>query len=365
MPLTDIQIRKLASPAKGQRTYFDDGLPGFGVRVSQGGSKTFVVKYGRERRLRTLGRYPELRLKDARSQAMEWMAANRATERRPGATLKISGAIELFADHNRKKNRERTGRDYDRYLTQHLPTRSLAELTRSDIVDVMRALSHVPGTQRQAFMAIRAFLNWCVRNDYLQASPIQGYNPISTPKPRDRILSEEELAILYRHCSDTVFHRIIRMLVLTGQRRGEVSQMQWDWIDGDTITVPGDVAKNGHAHTFPIGPLTSELLNQSANESELVFPGQRGPWNSWSKHKKKLDVLSLEPWTLHDLRRSMVSLHAKLGTPVTVAEKLVNHVSGTLGGIVGVYNRYDYMSEMKDAVSRYEAHIGKLTLGQN
>lgn len=360
MPLTDLQVRKLPPPAKGQRTHFDDGFPGFGVRVSQGGSKTFVVKYGRDRRLKTLGRYPELSLKEARSKAMAWMAAHRAIERKPGTVLKISDALELFAGHNRSKNRERTARDYERYLTKHLPSKPLDQLTRREITDVMRSLSHVPGTQRQAFMAIRAFLNWCVRNDYLQASPIQGYNPISTPPPRDRILSEVELAALYRHCSETVFHRMIRMLILTGQRRGEVAQMRWDWIDADTITIPSEIAKNGRAHTFPIGPLTTELIHSSANDTDLIFPGSRGPWNSWSKPKKKLDALALEPWTLHDLRRSMVSLHAKLGTPVTVAEKLVNHVSGTLGGIVGVYNRYDYMAEMKEAVSRYEKHVARM-----
>jgi integrase len=134
---------------------------------------------------------------------------------------------------------------------------------------------------------------------------------------------------------------------LTGQRRGELTAIQDDWIT-DVITFPATVTKNKHEHVLPYGEFTKQFLKPYS-------------FNGWSKSKKRLDkAIEIPHWTIHDLRRTMATIHAELGTPVHVTEKLLNHVSGTHGGIVGIYQRHAYLPEMKKAVETYETYIAKL-----
>jgi integrase len=164
------------------------------------------------------------------------------------------------------------------------------------------------------------------------------------------------------------FSTIVELLLLTGQRRGEIAGLRAEWIDWEkrTITLPRQITKNRREHTFPFGKQTEELLRRGKTTG-LLFPargtdGER-PFDGWSKCKAKFDAACPLPyWRLHDLRRTFATNLAALGVPVHVTEKLLNHVSGTTGGIVAVYQRHTYQKEMREAVDLWEDSLAALAL---
>jgi len=189
---------------------------------------------------------------------------------------------------------------------------------------------------------------------HLTENPIANIRTQGHVKRRDRILSDEELKQVFLHTKEVEkpFGTIVQLLILTGMRRGEVVSLQPEWIT-DVITIPATHTKNGREHTLPYGAITKPLLE----ELPLTF-------NGWGKSKKRFDKdLEVEPYTLHDLRRTFASNHARLGAPIHVVEKLLNHVSGSLAGVAGVYNRYSYLDEMTEACNNYEEWLSSLCSG--
>jgi integrase len=191
---------------------------------------------------------------------------------------------------------------------------------------------------------------------------------------RERVLTGEELAAVYTAARDYPypFGPIVALLVLTGQRRGEVAALRWEWIDTDQrmITVPSSITKNKRAHRFPYGDSVAAVLANLPELNEYVFPSSRGHvrhqpttvFNGWSNAKVAFDqrLEHVAPYTLPDLRRTFSSNLAALGTPIHVTEKLLNHVSGTLGGVAAIYNRHTYIDEMREAINAYEKHLNSL-----
>ncbi len=187
-------------------------------------------------------------------------------------------------------------------------------------------------------------------------------------KARSRTLSDKELRIVWKRAEEYgyPYGRIVQFLILTGQRRGEIAGLQWKWINDDKIVFPQGFTKNKREHRVPIGPLTKRILDELPQLSENVFPARTSTgttFSGWSKSKRHFDKpLDMSPYTLHDLRRTYSSNLAKLGVPIHVTEKLLNHVSGSISGIAAVYNWHTYTEEMREAVEVYEAHIITLIL---
>ncbi|MEP2123859.1 MAG: tyrosine-type recombinase/integrase, partial [Lentilitoribacter sp.] len=372
MRLTDIAIRQLKPPEKGQKTHMDDAMPNFGVRVSQGGTKTFIVMAGQTRQRITIGRFPVITIAEARTEAKRLLAERTLGKHRP-KTVTFAEARERFLDHAKAKNRPRTVKDYTRLL-KHFPfarTR-LADISRHDIARQLDTLTGTPSERDHALVTIKVFFNWTVSEGYLDHSPCQGLRQKRPYRPRERILSPDELRAVWK-ASEAVkghFGTITRLLILTGQRRSEIASLQWEWIEGDTITLPSELTKNRRTTVFPFGELTATLLSTipRLEGSPYLFPASRQRtdattvFNGWGKPKALLDNQSgVTGWTLHDLRRTYSSTMAYLGIPQILVEKLLNHVSGgTQSPISRVYNVYEYLDEMREAVSTYEGHLKKI-----
>jgi len=368
MSLTDLQIRKMKAPAKGQKTYFDDALKNFGVRVSQGGAKAFVVLLGPKRRRRTLGRYPELSLSDARLLAKQAQVEDALTQPStlgPLPDISFDDAKVRFLADCDIRNKPGTVREYRRLLNRHFEfPRNLAELSRADIMKTLDKLQATPSEQQHAFVAIRTMMNWCRKRGMIETSPVP---PLTfSAKTRSRILSDDELRAMWHRAAEFgyPYGRIIQILVLTGQRRGEIAGMRWNWIGEDTLTLPQGFAKNKREHVIPLGSMTLDILEQLPESGGLLFPARSRedrPFNGWSKSKRVFDKpIDVTDYTLHDLRRTFSSNMARLGVPIHVTERLLNHVSGTVSGVAAVYNRYSYMGEMREAIARHEEHIANL-----
>lgn len=368
MRLTDLQIARIKPPKKGQKTYFDELLPGFGIRVSQGGSKSFVVMYGTGRRLKTLGRYPKLSLRDARVAAKN-VQSNIAllTPQSDFALnpIQFDEARRRFLEESATRNKQSTTQAYRWLLERHFHfEKKLTEITRIDIMRVLETLIHTPSERQHAYVAVRTMMNWCVRHGYRETSPVPQLRFRNSP--RVRVLSDGEMRTIWQRADEIEYPygRIIQLLMLTGQRRGEVAALRRNWIDGRFITLPASITKNKREHTFPIGPATASIIRDIPSKTDLLFPArgnEKSPFNGWSKSKRSIDSsIEIEPWTLHDLRRTYSSKMAELGVPIHVTEKLLNHVSGTVSGIAAVYNRYSYLDEMQKAVSKFENKIASI-----
>lgn len=334
--LTDITIQKLPIPEMGQRVYYEP--TGLGLRVSQGGAKSFVVQIGPERRRKTLGRYPQMTLKEARVAAVTAI-----TYYNPEVENAYSDeVISVYLSHCEKKNRASTVAGYRKILRRYFPIAPIRSIDRIKIVRIFRTLGDRPGQLHHVTASFQAFLNWCVNNGYLDFNPIAGLRNQGYSKPRERVLDENELTAIWNALPDDRFGAYVKLLVLTGQRRSEIPFIR---IDGDTAVIEGAHTKNGKRHAFPVGPLTIDTF-------EAVT------WNGWGKSKSRLErATGVTDWTYHDLRRTFASNHARLGTPIHVIEKMLNHVSGTISGVAAVYNRYSYMDEMRVACLRYEDWI--------
>ncbi|WLB21919.1 site-specific integrase [Bradyrhizobium japonicum] len=368
--LTDASLRALPVPAKGQRTYFDEAVPNFGCRVSQGGTKSFVVQLGADRRLITIGRYPLISLAKAREEAKRLLAERTLGRFRP-QSIPWDEALELFLARCTQKNKPRTVKDYRRLLKRHFPfgRRKVSEITPQDINHRIDRLRGTVSEQNHALVAIKIFFAWAQRRHYVQHSPCEGMQIVKR-QPRTRVLSSEELAAVYGAATQVgyPFGAIVQLCILTGQRRGEIVQLRRSYLSGDTVTLPPSVTKNNRTHTFPIGNMARSVIQDIPGDDDLLFigTGGKGIFSDWSKKKTAVGILIAEsghdvlPWTLHDLRRTFASGLASLGIRLEVIEKLLNHVSGSFAGVAGIYQRHSYLEEMRVAVDAWEKHIASL-----
>ncbi len=362
MRLTDLSIKRLKSPASGQKTYFDDALRGFGVRVSQGGTKSFVVVAGTARKRRTIGRYPDYSLADARKEARRILGNASFEDMAQRPSVPFTGAKDRFLADAESRTKPRTVSEYRRLLNRHFSyDKSLHEITRQDIMRVVEGLRPTPVEARAAFVAVRTMMNWCHKHGLIDTSPVPRLS-FST-QARTRVLTDNELKIVWRRAEayGYPYGRIVQLLILTGQRRGEIASLRRSWMDGNTIVFPAGFTKNKREHRMPMGPMVEEVISALPSDTDLLFPSRLSdsdPWNGWSKAKRMFDKpLQMAPYTLHDLRRTFSTNLAKLSVPIHVAEKLLNHVSGTVSGIAAVYNRYSYDEEMKEAIFAYEEYL--------
>jgi integrase len=362
--LTDLTLAHFQTPER-YVDLWDKTLPTFGVRISPKGTKTFVVKIRNGRR--SLGRYPLLSLSEARIEAKRLLAERTLGRLRP-TSVTFAEAVERFIEEKTKSRRPNTYEAYRWHLTR-LPFKCyLTEISNDDIAHALKRITS-RSTYDHALVAARIFFNWAMKRRYIEHNPTFGLSPHGTPE-RSRILTDRELKSVWR-AADVIgghYGTMIKLLILSGQRRGEIAALQTSWISHQqkTIVFPASATKNRREHCFWAGSLTLSLLTTASNQ--LLFSARGNSSNTfsgWSKSKFQLDKLcGFDDFTLHDLRRTFASNHARIGTPIHVVEKLLNHVSGTISGVAAVYNRHTYETECRAAQEKYEAWFVENVLGQ-
>lgn len=361
VPFSDAFLRSIAPPPTGQIDYWDASFSGgcFGCRVSQGGAKTFVLK--KDNRRQSLGRFPHISLARAREAARVLLAERTLGRVRPHA-VPYTIAVERFIEDKRRNRRPKTCVEYERLLRRLKFPSALCEITHHE---AQRQLGRVtaPSEYNHALVVAKVFFNWCRKRHLIEHNPLDGLSQNST-KTRDRVLTTCEIKRVWETAHDLgKFGIIVRLLILTGQRRGEVAALRPAFFKDRICTLPESVTKNKREHSFPIGDLSASVLPPLNNlqPDGLLFPARgkpEHPFNGWSKSKRQLDAQSrVQQWTLHDLRRTFRTIHAKIGTPPHIAERLINHVAGVASDVQQIYDRHRYLDEMRDAVQRYEAHL--------
>jgi len=368
---TDIAIKALRAPEKGQITYLDASLPAFGLRVSQGGTKTWTVVHGENRKRITIGRYPVIALQQARVEAKRLLAG--ITLNGHGVGMRFEEALSSFlATHCAVKNKPGTAKETERLLRKHflpsLKNRRLEDISTQDFTSIVDRALDTPSEAQHAFTAGRTIFRWAVRRRYIKHSPADGLVTPSKSVARDRVLSDDEISRVYLTAQRRgyPFGTIVELLLLTGQRRSEIGSMRQAYIDhgAKLITLPASLTKNGREHTFPFGDLAARALREASANGELLFAA-RGTTDrtfcGWSKAKLAFDrECGIDHWTLHDLRRTFSTVHARIGTPPHITERMLNHQVGTLTAVAKIYNRYSYLEEMREAMFNYEQELTRI-----
>ena len=231
-----------------------------------------------------------------------------------------------------------------------------------------------PSEASHALVAAKVFFSWCVRHDYLDRSPCEGLRAPQSQASREQVLSDEELkSVLSQAVLEPYpWGPVLRLLVLTGLRRTNVAQLRWEYFDRAQrfITLPAEVTKNKRQHIFPYGDLTAAVLADLPRVGDHFFPASRSHvrgkpttvFNGWPKAKAVFDaqLSNVAPYTLHDLRRTFASGLQRLGIRLEVIEQLLGHVSGSRAGVIGVYQRYDFLPEQRQAVQLWEEELQSL-----
>jgi integrase len=361
--------------------YWDAGLPGFGVKVTPKGRKVFLVMYrlaGAGSRLRkyTIGPYGRVTLAMARAQAQKIFAARldgrdpaeeKKQSRRRLVVDRIDDLVETFIQE--RLSQIRTARRITNLLRRdvisHWGAKSIHEIKKRDVIDLVTEIS-----QRNAHASYRllktlkTFFRWCIGRAVIDFSPADGVQSNWREVSRDRVLTDQELAaiILAAKQMPRPYAGIVEFLALTGQRREEVAQLKWHEIDEQarTWSMPAERSKNNKAHIIHLSEPAWEVISGHRNEAGgFVFATSRGKhFQSFNTYKRVLDRLcGVTNWRLHDLRRTVVSGMARLGVPPHVADKILNHQSGTISGVAAVYQRHEFLPERKEALDRWGAHV--------
>lgn len=345
--LTDLAIEKL-KPSKSQITYWDVALPiGFGIRLGAR-RKTFILIDSSGKRIK-LGLYPHTTLAEARAKALD-------TRHGPKNDLHQGPPLsQSVSDYIRSHTGSpRWIKEQHRLLTKHLlsrhPTASAAEITTTDILKITDALKDTKSEQLHAFRAIKALYSWLLRRKLIRSSPLESLPLPAKETKRSRVLSYEELKKIW-HATEqpTPFNIVLRLCLLTGQRKGEISMSPVPPSTASTFTIPASLAKNKTEHSLPLSARSLALLRSLS-----------APNRTWSKPKKNLDELSgVRGWTIHDLRRTFATNLAELQVEPHIIERLLNHSTGAISGVAAIYNRFHFMPQMTAALERYENELVK------
>jgi len=337
--LTDLGIRSLKVG-----TYFDERTPAFGIRVGKNTKTWIVLKEPNRTKLR-IGHYPSLSLADARKKALVALGSPHEASTAPT----FPKAREQYLSQGQWRPHSRY--EITRTLNRHFHwTKTIDKISSRDITEAIEKIE-ASSEAAHAFKDIRSLFNWCVPR-YIKISPCAGLKPPARYIPRERVLTDEELCAVWRaaEAMNNIYGTTICLLILLGQRIGETSKINKEWIDKDlNLTIPAAITKNGKQHTIPVPKMAAPLIEKL------------GPFVGYGKCKARLDKISgVTNWTHHDLRRTYATNMQKLGVRLEVTEMLLNHVSGSRGGIVGVYQRHTYTDEMRAAVSGWEKRLTQL-----
>jgi integrase len=382
---------------EGKREHFewDDDLPGFGVRLRRSGMKrtssTWVVQgrlNGLTRR-ESLGDVRRITLDDARAAARKWFAkvelgvdpaAQRKEAKAKAAATKLTleAVAERYLDDKQDTMRASTYKAAEQYFTVHwkpLRNRPVESIKKADIASRLQELIKERGrtSAARARDYLRAMFSWAMREGLCEANPVAATNdPAEGIPARDRVLSDDEVRMIWNACRDDDFGRIIRLLLLTGCRREEIAALKWSEINLDTglLTIPGERTKNHKTLELTLPPLALEILEsvpRRADRDYVFGSNGRGGFSGFSYSTIALNGRIIESegkalarWTLHDLRRTFRTGLGKLGVAPHIAELCINHVKG---GVEAIYDRHRYQREMAAALALWADHIRSIVDG--
>lgn len=424
--LTKAGVEKLKADPKRRLEIPDGLLTGLYLVIQPSGKKSWAVRYRHfsKPKKMVLGAYPAFDLPAARKAAQEALrkvqqgndpasekqtAKKLARDTEEADRLKFGNIVRTFITrHAKVENRSwrETARTLGLVADKSRPDlrndpkafvmlkgglvekwgyRPITDITRAEIIAWLDTIVDrgSPIMANRVFAALRKLFNWAISRDLIQDSPCAGIKPPAKEMARDRVLSDDEIKTLWRGCEKLgyPFGAMFKLLLVTGQRREEVAALTWKELDLENAlwTIPRTRVKNNKEHTVPLNACALALLRNlpRISQSEFVFTTTgMTPASGISKAKARLDDFmvaklddgadgfELADWRLHDLRRTVASGMARLGINLPVIEKILNHTSGSFGGIVGVYQRHEFSDEKARALEAWGSFVEELVEGK-
>jgi integrase len=391
---SDLTIKGL-SPAAKRVEYPDERVTGLYLVLQPSGARSWAVRYrvdGAPKKL-TLGSYPAVDLTTARKRAQAAIgevaggkdpaaakqasrtAARAASEAQADRVEHVVGRfIERYA-----KNKTRDWRNTERMLKVDVVGRwggkRLSQITKADIRAMLDAIAigrKKPIQANRVFAQLRKLCAWAVQNDYIERSPCDGVAAPSPETRRDRFLSDDEIRLAWGAFGATgwPFGDIAKLLLLTGARRDEIAEGRWSEVDlaAKTWTLPGARTKNKREHIIPLSDAAMAIIAQLPRIGDkpdgfIFTTTYRSAVSGFSRAKLAIDKATgafAERWTFHDLRRTVATNLQKLGVKLEVTEAVLNHVSGSRAGIVGIYQRHDYAGEKRAALDAWADRVAQI-----
>jgi integrase len=401
--LTAAAVERLKPPKSGATDYFDSAYPGLALRVTANGVRSWTYfgrVHGKLKRA-TIGRYPDLTLAKARAKAGETADAMRAgadptaEKRRERRESKGKDNFETIARDwlkrdqggNRSKDevkriieREALGIDKDGKSTgKGWGDRKITAVTRRDVIELLDGIVDrgAPVAARRTHSYLHRLFRWAAGRGIIEANPMANLPKPGAEVERDRVLSDAELKSVW-HAADAMgwpFGDAVKLLVLTASRRDEISSLRWAEIDigAATIRLDGARTKTGKPREIALSPLAVEIVKAlpKIEGSEFAFTTTgETPISGWARAKATLDAKiadgwpkgakPVQPWRLHDLRRTVATSLQHLGVKLEVIEAVLGHVSGSRRGIVGTYQRHSFAAEARAALIAWGDQVTKI-----
>jgi integrase len=393
MKLTAAAIGRLKlPPGKSEIIVFDSDVHGFGVRLRAGGSRSYIFQYklgsSKNRRI-TVGAVSAVDFGVARDIAKDLYAAVRLGRdpagERQHAKVKAGETFEAIVTqylvHARRALRPRSYEDVERHLLRHakpLHKMQLEKVSKRDIASclatVRTKIGRIAGNRTRT--SLSGLFSWAMSEGLIEANPVVGTTRIEE-KSRERVLGLDELRQIWHALPDSDYGWILKLLMLTGARAGEVAGLRRDELHDGAILLPGTRTKNHREHRIFLSKpasavIVAALARRDGDKRNLVFGQGAGPFSGWSNCKEALDRRIAEtagkplaPWRIHDLRRSFATHAAAIGIQPHIVEVILGHVStGPRSGVAGIYNRHAYEPEQKTALERWAEYLTAIVEGR-
>ena len=381
MRLTDKTTARLRlEQGQTDRVWWDEDISGFGIRLRDGGSRTWIYRYriGSKQRSVILGSATAVPLAVARKNASGLAARIRLGEDpaldRDNARLEADNTFGVLAQQyleTRKAEwRPVTYTEIKRHLTKYakpLHRVPIAAVSQRNIANLLNAIAKDAGdvTANRVRGGLCALFGWAMREGIrLPEGNVAALTNKREEKSRDRVLSDAELRTIWSACLDDDYGAILKLLTLTGQRAGEIAELRWDEVGDEQIRLPANRTKNGRAHSVPLTEPVKMILSRFNRDGRAcVFGRVDTGFNGWHNCKQALNARiaaagkPLAEWKPHDLRRTAATRMAELGVQPHIVEAVLNHVSGHKGGVAGIYNRATYDKEKRQALELWAEHI--------
>jgi integrase len=377
MRLTSKTVAALTlPPGKQDHIEFDDAVPGFGIRLRASGARTWLFQYriGAKQRRMALGSVSAIPVGAARETAGKLHARVKLGEDpatdRANAISQASETFEAVAKQyltaRKSALRQQSFSAVERHLILHaksLHRLPLTAVSQRNVSDVLRDIANGSGdiASNRVRASLAAFFGWAIREGFRlpEGNPAANTNK-REERTRERVLKPEELRIIWNACQDDDYGNIIKLLMLTGQRASEISQLHWSEVHEDQIILPAARTKNNRVHVVPMSEPVRAILAPLRSDSVCVFGRFKTGFDGWTRSKRTLEARFAEPlphWVPHDLRRTVATGMADLGVQPHIIEAVLNHVSGHKAGVAGIYNRSTYDREKREALNLWAEHL--------
>jgi len=364
----------ISSISKLQGWLWDTTVVGFGARRQTNGCFYYVrYRHNGTQIVKSIGRHGILTPDTARNKARRLLGIV-ASGFDPHAQL-LAGegfatAVDRYLERKRASLKPNSFRGADYYLRNHSAPLHRLRFDEIDRRKVAALLGQVetnsgPIARNRLRSALSAFYSWAIQEGLVEANPVQGTGKADEGNSRERVLTHDELRKLWHSPGDGSFADIIRLLLLTGQRRQEIGGLQWSEVDlaRKLIVLPAARTKNGRQHEVPLSTQALAILKRLPRRSSTDFIfGKRSGYSDWGRAKQELDQrLRIAPWRIHDLRRTAATQLGELGVQPHHIEAILNHYSGHRAGVAGVYQRAKYEPEMRAALQKWADYVEKIT----